>query len=177
MQSDESLYREARQGSNQAFRRLYEKYEGPLFAFVTRRLQNRQEAEDVFHEAMLAIFKGPEADFREGAFAGWLFKVALNLSLNKIRSRQREARALRSIQMQDSYARDGAEDDTEALSHLESSVKDLDGKLKEVYDLRAQGKSYEEMSAIVGVPVGTIRSRVFRMVHHLREEMSRWLAR
>lgn len=177
MQSDESLYREVRQGSKPAFEHLYQKYEGPLFAYIVRRVQNRQEAEDVFHEAMLAIYKGPEATFAEGAFAGWLFKVALNLALNKQRSRQREAKALQILRDSPSAAAMGEKEDEAALHHLKDRVQELDDKLKEVYELRAQGKSYEEMSAIVGVPIGTIRSRVSKMVHHLREEMSRWLAR
>lgn len=180
MESDEALYREVRQGSKSAFEKLYAKYERPLFSYLLRRLENRQEAEEVFHETMLSLFKGPEAKFQEGAFAGWLFKVALHISLNRLRSRRREKIALVAFKDQESRAYDPGTDaaaDPDAIRKLEDSVKDLSAPLRQVYELRAEGKSYEEMAKIAAVPIGTIKSRVNKMVSHLRKEISQWIAK
>lgn len=184
MDSDEALYCEARLGSKLAFEKLYAKYERPLFSYLMRHLENRQEAEEIFHEAMLSIFKGPEAKFQDGAFAGWLFKVAHNLSLNRIRSKRREKIALVAFKEQSGMEHADCEgEDGEALSSpeerrkLEGSIQDLSPSLRQVYQLRAEGKSYEEMAKIAGVPIGTIKSRVNKMVSHLRKEFNQWIAK
>ncbi|MFW7378723.1 MAG: S41 family peptidase [Oligoflexus sp.] len=77
MESDETLYILARQGSEEAFRKLYQKYEASIFTFIYRRLKSRQEAEDVFDETMLSIIHAAEADFIHGSFAAWIYKHLL----------------------------------------------------------------------------------------------------
>jgi len=182
MNDDETLYREVRQGSKAAFEHLYGKYERPVFAYVMRRLQNREEAEEVFHEAMLSIFRGPEAQFQEGAFAGWLFRVAHNLALNRLRKQKRERVALVALKVQLTPEDQQYSSSKEALSpedwkQLEGSVDELSAPLRQVYDLRVAGKTYDEMAKIAGVPVGTIRSRVHKMMGQLRKEISQWLVK
>jgi len=182
MESDETLYSEVRQGSKLAFGKLYAKYERPLFSYLMRHLENRQEAEEIFHETMLSIFKGPEAKFQDGAFAGWLFKVAHNLSLNRLRSRRREKIALVAFKEETARGGDPCEAadplaSPEDRQKLEGSIRDLAAPLRQAYQLRAEGKSYEEMAKIAGVPVGTIKSRVNKMVSHLRKEINQWIAK
>ena len=189
MESDEALYCDVRNGSKAAFELLYAKYERPLFSFLLKRLGNRQEAEEVFQEAMISIYRGPVGLMEGGAFAAWLYKVALNLSLNRNRSRRREQAAMAKLVPfeADRVLSRGGEDEyiereTEAQTLLEAdqvkrSVKDLAAPLQQVYQLRSEGRSYEEMSEIVGVPVGTIKSRIHKMVSELRKEVGRWIAR
>jgi RNA polymerase sigma-70 factor (ECF subfamily) len=178
MESDEQLYLEVRKGSQAAFETLYERYEGPIFGFIYRRLQSRQDAEDVFHEAMLAIFKGPALEFANGGFAGWLFKVALNLSLNRVRSKKREGRALALVTDYDAAARNlETWPDPEDLEEMQKAAAGLSETLRQVYVLRREGRSYEEMSDILGIPLGTVKSRVHLMVTQLRKEMGKWIAK
>lgn len=178
MESDEQLYLEVRKGSQAAFETLYERYEGPIFGFIFRRLQSRQDAEEVFHEAMLAIFKGPALEFAKGGFAGWLFKVALNLSLNRVRSKKREGRALALVTDQDGAARNlETWPDPEDLAEMQKAAASLSEALRQVYVLRVEGRSYEEMSDILGIPLGTVKSRVHLMVTQLRKEMGKWIAK
>jgi RNA polymerase sigma-70 factor (ECF subfamily) len=180
MESDEQLYLEVRNGSRTAFEKLYARYEGPIYGYIYRRLQSQQDAEDVFHEAMLAIFKGPALDFAAGGFAGWLFKVSLNLSLNRLRSRKREGRALAAVTDDyDSTAARALETwpDPEDLEHMQKAAAGLSEPLRQVYALRREGRSYEEMSDILGIPLGTVKSRVHLMVTLLRKEMGKWIAK
>lgn len=178
MESDEQLYLEVRRGSQAAFETLYERYEGPIFGFIYRRLQSRQDAEEVFHEAMLAIFKGPDLEFSKGGFAGWLFKVALNLSLNRVRSKKREGRALALVTDYDGAARNlETWPDPEDLEEMQKAAAGLSETLRQVYVLRREGRSYEEMSDILGIPLGTVKSRVHLMVTQLRKEMGKWIAK
>lgn len=189
MESDEALYRDVRKGSAAAFEILYAKYEGPLFTFLLRRLGNRQEAEDVFHETMISIYRGPEALEGKGSFAAWLYKVALNLSLNRARSKKREKAALAKVFPFETerLTTEGSEaavlereSEGQALAQearVKDSAKDLSPPLRQVFELRSEGKSYEEMSEIVGVPVGTIKSRINKMMSELRKEVGKWIAK
>lgn len=172
MESDEVLYLEVLKGSKQAFEQLYMRYEGPLFGFIARRLNSLHDAEDIFHETMLTMFKGPKIErLNDGAVAAWLYKVAHNRILNRLRSRIREQRAL------DSYGREGecspeAElwEDTEQLQELDRSAGRLTPPLAVVYHLRRQDKSYEDMATILGIPVGTVKSRLNAAVSQLRKD-------
>jgi RNA polymerase sigma-70 factor (ECF subfamily) len=180
METDEQLYLEVRKGSKTAFETLYARYEGPIYGYIYRRLQSRQDAEEVFHEAMLAIFKGPALEFAAGGFAAWLFKVSLNLSLNRLRSQKREGRALAAVADYDgtSAARKlETWPDPEDLEEMQRVAANLSEPLRQVYVLRREGRSYEEMSSILGIPLGTVKSRVHLMVTQLRKEMGKWIAK
>ncbi|MDQ3234215.1 MAG: RNA polymerase sigma factor [Pseudobdellovibrionaceae bacterium] len=177
MESDEQLYLEVRNGSKAAFEKLYARYEGPIYGYIYRRLQSKQDAEEVFHEAMLAIFKGEGLEFAAGGFGGWLFKVSLNLSLNRLRSRKREGRALAAVANDSTSVRSLDNwPDPEDLAAMQTAAAHLSEPLRQVYALRREGRSYEEMSDILGIPLGTVKSRVHLMVTQLRKEMSKWTA-
>ncbi len=177
MESDEALYRHIRKGSSEAFQKVYEKYERPLYAYILRQLNQRQEAEEVFQETMLAIFKGPELKALENGLGPWLFKVAHHKCLNQLRSRRRESLALVSYQHEDKNPEAESEPTPEDLKRLDSTAQNLHEPLRQVYQLRREGKSYEEMSEIVGVPVGTIKSRIHKMMAQLRKDVSEWIAK
>lgn len=179
MDSDEVLYEKARSGSKAAFERLYEKYEKPIFGFIYRRLRSVPDSEDIFHDTMLAIFKGPQAEFSsEGAFAGWLYKVAFNLALNRLRSRNRESHAMAALKINEmTLAHSTQATIAYDLDDVSQAAEGLTKPLKDVYTHRLDGKSYEEMATLLKVPVGTVKSRVHLMVKQLREEVKKWTAK
>jgi RNA polymerase sigma-70 factor (ECF subfamily) len=178
MQSDESLYEAARQGSHTAFAQLYARYESPLFGYVVRRLGSRQDAEEVLQEAMLAVLKGPQARFSGAGFAPWLYRVAHNAALNRVRARRRAVEARGQIwDTEAAPSADAALESQERLRALESAARGLSPPLAQVYALRCAGKSYEEMAADLGLPLGTVKSRLHALVTHLRKELGRWTAR
>ena len=178
MTSDEDLYQLARRGSRAAFEQLYSKYEKPIFGFINRKIGSRADAEEIFHDTMLAIFKGSEASFiQDGAFAGWLYKIADNLSKNKLRSSQRERVAYSSWhEIRRLQVLDGACQTEGDLKHVSHAAEQLSQPLREVFDQRVAGKSYEEMSSNLSLPIGTIKSRVHSMVVQLRKELKKWHA-
>lgn len=169
MQSDEALYYEVRGGSKEAYAKLYQKYERPLFGFILRRIPNRQDAEDIFQEAMLAVLRTPTMKFEgNGAFAGWLYKVALNAILNRARSRQREVAATTAYRGLSLVQGNDGETEVQ-LEQLATAAKDLSPTLGDVYHLRSSGKSYEEIATDLNIPVGTVKSRIHLMIAHLRK--------
>lgn len=179
MVSDEALYEKLLQGDMTAFDILYGRYERPLFGFVCRYLDDRNEAEDVLHETFIAVLKDRSSASATRSLRAWLFQVARNLCLNRARSRHRAARAIeveaRTPLRPEPQAQHQLES-REALEALARAVARLPEPLSEVYRLRAAGLSYDEMSTVLAIPLGTVKSRIHEMVDRLREEAKSWTA-
>jgi RNA polymerase sigma-70 factor (ECF subfamily) len=177
MESDEELYQRTRAGDMGAFDRLYERYEAPLFGFLLSFVQSREDAEELFHEAFMAVLRAKVTGFGTGGFRAWLYRVARNAALNRIRGARRRARALTSLDEQVEVARpDRGLDERQRQRALETAVARLPRGLSEVYRLRASGLSYEEMASVLEIPLGTLKSRMHEMVLRLREELGPWTA-
>ena len=175
MISDEALYQNLVGGDLAAFDVLYRRYEGCLFGFILRQLGDRTEAEDVFHEAFMAVLKERRS---VTCFKAWIFEVARNLCYNRARSRKRAERAMAS-EARTPKSEPGPESllaAREAPRALERAVAKLPEALAQLYDLRTSGLSYDEMAEVLHVPVGTVKSRMHEMITRLREEMTPWTA-
>jgi RNA polymerase sigma-70 factor, ECF subfamily len=183
MESDERLYERLRAGELAAFDALYARYERRLFGFVRSYLDDTHEAEDVFHEAFLGVLRG-RLDFGAGSFRGWLYQVARNACLNRLRARVRGERALDQVAATaDRRPTPGAERADEQLERAETAaalgraVERLPPPLTELYRLRASGLSYEELSRVLDLPLGTVKSRMHELITQLRKELRPWTAR
>lgn len=175
MESDEVLYRRVREGDMAAFDRLYERYEVQLFGFLVRTLGSREDAEDVFHDAFLNALKSREVQLEQGSFRSWLFRIARNLCHNRRRSGERGARAVSALpEPPEAPDAEGVLVRRELFEALEGAVARLPPSLSELYHLRSSGLSYEEMAAVLSIPLGTLKSRMHQMVSVLREEVKPW---
>jgi RNA polymerase sigma-70 factor (ECF subfamily) len=174
MLSDEALYEALLSGDLRAFDTLYERYERPLFGFIRKHLADVHEAEDVLHETFMAILRDRAGARAARSLRAWIFQVARNLCLNRQRSTRRAARALEREARSPEETHPGPE---RALEHqqaqhaLRHAVARLPLELGELYTLRTQGMSYAEMAEVLGIPLGTVKSRMHELVKQLREEM------
>lgn len=164
-------------GDMRAFDRLYERYERPLHGFIRAQISDAAEAEDLFHEAFMAVLRQRDRRHEVRSFRAWLYQVARNLCLNRVRSKKRAGRAF------DSAAKDEllvsapvaaveALEQHQRAAALLAAVTRLPLALGEVYRLRATGMSYDEVAEVLSIPVGTVKSRMSEMVKRLREEMA-----
>ena len=179
MESDEALYLRVKQGDLRAFDDLYARYEGPLFGFLVSQLGNHADAEDVFHEAFLGALKTREVTFeRGGGFRTWLYRIARNLTSNRLRSERRGVRAVARLPSGD-HAPPAEESlvERELFRALDEAIARLSPALADVYRLRCSGLSYEEIADVLETPLGTVKSRMNQMVNLLREELRPWTAR
>jgi RNA polymerase sigma-70 factor (ECF subfamily) len=179
MPSDEALFERLKGGDMAAFELLYRRYEGPLFGFVYKQLGDRGAAEDVFHEAFMAVLR-ERADLRLESFRAWIYQVARHLCLNRIRSRKRGDRAARAEAGEGPSHGPHAEEllaASEAPAALRRAVERLPAPLVDLYAMRASGLSYEDISNALGIPLGTVKSRMHDLVGRLREEIKPWTAR
>ena len=178
MESDEALYARVKRGDMRAFDELYARHATRLFGFLRGQLASPADAEDVMHEAILATLESAEVAFDTGSFRTWLYRIARNRVLNRLRSQGRGQGALVRMTVGDEPP-PGADDRMargELLQALDGAVARLPPPLSDLFHLRASGLSYDEMAGVLGIPLGTIKSRMNQMVHLLRKELLPWTA-
>lgn len=174
MRSDEALHEALRRGDLAAFDALYARLSGPLYGFIQRHLGDAHEAEDVLHDTFMGLLTH-DPDAR--SLRAWLYQCARNHCLHRLRTRRRGARALDAAAQEPPEVAPSAPGDAlearETAARLSRAVAALPEALAELYALRAGGLSYDELSAVLGIPVGTVKSRIHDMVARLRTEMAR----
>jgi RNA polymerase sigma-70 factor (ECF subfamily) len=169
--SDEAVHRRLLAGDLEAFEELSARYERHLFGFICHQLGDPTEAEDVLHEVFLAILRStPSAR----SFRAWLFKVARNLCLNRARTERRASQAKAVVSrspLVDAQLPEEALEQRQRAEALARAVSQLPEAMGALYRLRASGLTYEELAEVLGIPVGTVKSRLHELVGRLREEL------
>ena len=176
--SDEALYHRLRHEADlAAFDQLYQRYERRLFGFLLGFLRERADAEEVFHDAFLKVLASREVSFAAGSFAAWLYKIARNLALNRVRSGRRAAQATAALPRDEVVAAVDDQMDARAQRQaLAQALGELPPALAEVYHLRVGGMSYEEIAFALEVPLGTVKSRMHELCERLKSGVNRWWA-
>lgn len=179
MEPDEKLLARVRAGDMEAFDALYERYETRLFAYLRALLLDRRDAEEVMHDAFMAALRDDTEILDDGGFRAWLYRIARNHALNRLRGTERHARHLSALaEVETDRTAPSAERALESRqleAALTSAVTRLPAPLGELFHLRSSGLSYEQIADVVEVPLGTVKSRMHQMVHALREELKPWI--
>jgi RNA polymerase sigma-70 factor (ECF subfamily) len=170
--SDEDLIERFQQGNTNAYELIVKRYKNQLLNFVYRFLNNQEEAEDVVQETFLRVFRNRFAYTRVAKFSTWIYTIAGNLARTELRRRKRRRLfSLTDMGVEDrdyEIADDVLNPETQANSTLQEEIiqreiSKLSPKFREVIILRdVQELSYEEISKIIRVPIGTVKSRVNR---------------
>jgi len=181
-ESEEELIGRAREGDSRAFDRLVQTHLGAVWRVVWRILRHREDTEDVVQEVFITAFKALAGYRGECRLSTWLHRIAVTRSLNHLRSRgevlRRASRPLEVATELTLAAPDGIEGHTpllaleakELLQKLASCLEQLPAIWRAAVTLRdGEEMSYEEMADVLGVAVGTVRSRLARARVALRE--------
>ena len=174
---DTTLAVRAQEGDADAFEELVLRHQGAVYRLALRMLGSAAEAEDVTQDSFIAAWRGLPALRAQGAFGGWLYRLAVNRCLNVLRARRPEAEldpaTLRSTRP-DEQPEAAAEVDAET-SALAAALRLLTPELRACWVLRElQGCSYEEIAEITGVSPGAVRGRLARSRAVLAEVMQPW---
>lgn len=172
--SDEILYEQLVKGDLKALDVLYGRYQRHLFGFILGQLGDRQEAEDVLHDAFLAVLRERCSRRTPACFRAWIYQVARNLCLNRARSRHRATRAIDAVAHVALFSPDGPEGallSAQSSEALRRAVARLPSPLAELFQLRAGGLTYEELAQVLDIPVGTVKSRMHELMNRLRAEV------
>lgn len=179
--SDEDLIERFQQGDVYAYDLIVKRYKEPLLNFVYRFIGNIEEAEDIVQETFLRVYRKKHAYRRIAKFSTWIYTIAGNLSRTEIRRRRR--RKLFSVSDMGFDEKDyeisdeefSPEDNAEGVLQgelIQKEIENLSPKFREVILLRdVQELSYEEISQIIKVPIGTVKSRVNRARTRLQSRL------
>ena len=173
--SDEQLMHEVGRGSAQAFEALYGRYRRRLYNFVLRYLQDEALAEDVFQDSFLRLLQAAPRWQSRARVSTWLYRVALNRCIDLARRRHEgslPAGAAEAIvdPRPDPAAALQAD---EALERLRREVGRLPPEQRAVLILRVyEALGEREVAAIVGCPVGTVKSRLHHALRRLRARLA-----
>ena len=180
---DLELAKRASQGDDGAFEALVTKYERQVYNLALRTLLDPEDARDVVQEVFLRVYE-KIGDFRgESAFSTWLYRVAVNLCTDAIRGRQKRwSYSLdapyfdKDAPLQVSEKGPSVEDEVESrilMQKIAGALVDLSPEHRTMLVLaHIKGLSYEEISQITGVPMGTVKSRLARARWALKKLIS-----
>ena len=190
--SDEDLMLEHGRGSEEAFEELVRRHQKGVLNYIYRMVQNRQIAEELTQEVLLALVKNAERYQPTAKFTTYLYTIASNIVSKEWLRRKRRPKLFsfsgflgRSKDEDESDPLERMEDDRanvltafqrgEVSEAVNAALKQIPEHQREVFVLRRfQDMSYEEISEIAGVPVGTAKSRVVRAERALRPLLARF---
>lgn len=156
-------------GDPQALSALIDRWRGPLYAFLWRRAGDG--ADDLFQESWIRVARARDRFDRTRRFSTWLFQIANNLCRDRWRRLDARRRALDSFHQETlAGGRDMVEPSLPADTKLARRLETLPERLREVLVLRYyQDQSEAEIAEILGIPRGTVKSRLHAAVRAARE--------
>lgn len=145
-------------GDRGAFEALYERYAGRVMAFVDHLLADRAAAEDATQETFVKVWRSVRRFRPDAPFEPWLFRIARHEAYDV--ARRRRPRPV-GDGLPDGAAPAAASPD-EALAHaLRSAIAALSTPLREAFVLvRVLGRTHDDAASLLGIPVGTVKSRL-----------------
>ncbi|MFH1011344.1 MAG: sigma-70 family RNA polymerase sigma factor [bacterium] len=172
---DAELLARARQGDEAAFQRLVERYESLVASTAIGMLGTREDAEEVGQETFVRFYHSL-ARFRADSKVGtYLTRIAINLSLDELRRRKKRKLRFWSLEEKETLPDELVvhhEQEIEANERKEfvqRALQSLDGKHQAVVVMRMlSGYSTKETAALLGIPTGTVLSRLSRAQEKLK---------
>ncbi|MFH0943589.1 MAG: sigma-70 family RNA polymerase sigma factor [Planctomycetota bacterium] len=172
---DRELVEQAKNGSEEAFTCLIDRYHGRIYRVASRIVRNPEDAEEVTQEVFArAVAALDRFDFR-ASFYTWLVSITRNAAFDTLRGLQRRSRFQQSESGLDQYVAEGSEDpvrassENEAVQQVTLAMDKLSVRDRTLLVLREyEDLQYEEIARILGCSLGTVESGIHRARKRLR---------
>jgi RNA polymerase sigma-70 factor (ECF subfamily) len=188
-QVDLHLIVEVQKGNKQAFDALVLKYQYKVFKLVARYISDPSEVLDVTQEAFIKAYKALDNFRGDSSFYTWLYRIAVNTAKNHLIARGRripesdfeiseieQFLSKRDVKEYSTPERTLIADEMEHM--LFDIIDDLPSDLRTAILLREmEGLTYEEIAEVMGCPVGTVRSRIFRAREAIEKKIEPYLSK
>jgi RNA polymerase sigma-70 factor (ECF subfamily) len=178
-QDDAELVVASQGGDQDAFALLVQRHQRRVFNLVFRMLQQYEEANEVTQETFLAAWQGLPSFRGDSRFSTWLYRIAYNCCLKQLELRKRDQALQTALQAE--HMLDNTDRDEHTSIQLETHYRQnlvrehlslLPVKYRAVLVLRHfQEMTYEEMAVILTMPIGTIKTHLFRARNLLKERL------
>lgn len=189
---DEVLVARVQSGDTSAFDQLIERYKGRLYATIYHMTSNHEDAADLLQETLIRAFRAMPRFRRDARFSTWAHRIAVNVSINHLRqSKKRSSLSLDQMEMDpneldsireilsEEALRPGDDREHQIASLqkiLNEAIQSLSENHRAVVVMHSvQGMTHGQISEILGVPEGTVKTRLFHAHRLLRKKLARHL--
>lgn len=156
-----------KRGEGPAFRELFNRYKNPIYGFVKRRVDDPARAEEITQDVFMALVQSRNGYEVRSSFRTYLYRIAMN----RVASEHRKAKG------NSDSANTGTSRDPAVVQQVRDALGKIDSDQRQVVMLREyDGLSYQEIAEVLKVPIGTVRSKLFRAKLALRELLAPALA-
>ncbi len=182
--TDEQLIREFQAGSSAAFDEIVRRYRNPLFSFIYRILNDPAFTEDLLQETFIRVWTNRDSYREVARFSTWIYTIAGNLAKSELRRQKiRRWTSLGGASSSEADERPLEVADESSDPHRDYERRNIQQRVdhevaklpivfREVIILRdVQELSYEEISEILKIPLGTVKSRVNRARLRLQKRL------
>ena len=177
--SDLELIASAIGGREDGFEELVRRYQRPITNYVFRMLNNYDASLDVTQEVFIKVYNSLSRYSSEYKFSTWLYRIAHNAAIDHIRRKSPNQQSLEAENGDGTYqlqiespcpTPEQERERSEWRTEIASVVKCLPAAYRELIVLRhSQDMSYDEIAEITGLPLGTVKNRLFRAREMMRE--------
>ncbi len=169
--SDTDLMRQVQRGRLSAFETLVRRHQRPLVNFF-RGMGVYNDAEDMAQDTFVRLFKYRRRYRPTAKFSTFLYLLARQVWIDALRSRKRREAFEKELAEAKRRDDDALRSGTERKPDVELALRALSPAMRDVVLLSiGQGLKYEEISRVLKIPVGTVKSRMFQAMNRLRQEL------
>lgn len=177
---DEELVKRVKSGDLEAFEEIISIYEGKVFGLIAHMIKNQNEIEDIAQEVFIKIYKNISKFQGNSSLYTWIYKITVNLCLDVIRKKKEVIYLDEKIKLNDGEVefqipsdeknQEQIYEEKELKEKMRSCIDKLPDKQKVMIILRdIKGMSYEEISEITNIKLGTVKSQINRARLKLKE--------
>ncbi len=161
------------EGRSEAFGTLVERYDRAVYNLCLRTLRDAEEAKDATQEAFFKAFRALRT-FRPGAkFSTWIFSIAYHACCDRLQRRKRFADAELPDRADAGPGPDAIAERHDEARALRAAIDGLPEKYRAVITLyHLQGRQYDEIAEVLGLPMGTVKTHLFRAKDLLRRRLA-----
>ena len=182
----EELVKNCQAGEHSAFEELIRRYQGSIYIWAYRLTRNRDAAEDIASATYLRICKGIGSCRQTPALSAWINRIVRNVWLDSLRKTQRRSEVSLTVlenmngegryyglESHDLNPLQKRVEDSERNGILVNAIGTLPKPQKEIIRLfYSEERSYEEIGQVLGIPVGTVKSRMSRARFALQRKLA-----
>lgn len=181
--TDEELVEKSIAGDLDSFNQLVQRWERPIYALAYRTIGREEDARDVVQEAFLRAFRALPGFKGQAKFSSWLYRITLNLCRDWMRRERRtpELQAPEGVDVIELAAEQGPVESVEDLvsrrdmgRRVARAMQALSEEQRTAIVLKEyEGLTFQEISDLLGVPLSTVKTRLYQGLHVLRRELER----
>jgi RNA polymerase sigma factor (sigma-70 family) len=173
--SEPELIALLKQRKQSAFNYLYDNYSGVLYGTITAIVPDKEFANDVLQEVFVKIWRGCETyDANKGRLCSWMMNIARNASIDMLRSKNYQSNHQNRELSETVYEKGGGVSTNVENIGLRKLVHSLKEEYKVVVELSYfQGFTQDEISKMLNMPLGTVKTRLRTALIQLREMMKK----